>query len=360
MLCLVIILTSCGKKDPARTEGIPEVKTEMTTEVKTDQTKAPETIGSGETEVSARTEQETEIESTELKAPSGEVIPMFAERYPAAFMINNQTEARPQSGLSKAKLIYQMLTEGRTTRLLLLTDAQEGVVGPIRSARPAYLDLVAQEQAFYVHAGNYRVIAASPVKNDIKTLDALKGYFHMYYRTKHRKSPHNFYTTLENVYRNAKKAYGSVIPAEPVRGLYLQKEFVLPGGGEDVKSVSYNFSSLKEKFQYDAQTKSYKKYNNGQALVDEQTKKDLEVANIIVLHRPHGLMPNGIHNKVDWIGQGDATYLTGGKKYAITWSKDDHTSPLLYFIEGEELVLNPGLTWVIVVDDKALKTVSYD
>jgi hypothetical protein len=54
-----------------------------------------------------------------------------------------------------------------------------------------------------------------------------------------------------------------------------------------------------------------------------------------------------------------ATYLTGGKKHDITWDKASHTDPIIYYLDGEELVLNPGLTWVIVVDDQALATVVY-
>lgn len=242
----------------------------------------------------------------------------------------------------------------------MLIDAAEGAIGPIRSARPAYLDLVAQHRAFYVHNGNYSVITASPIKKHIRSLDALKGHYSMYYRTKHRKSPHNLYTTMEAAYKRAGKIYGDIAPSEPVRGLYVRSEFLLPAGGETATKIKYQFSKTKEAFTYNAKSQTYRKYDDGKVLVDEQTKKDLEVANIIVLHRPHDLMPNKIHNKINWIDKGEATYLTGGKKYTITWSKDSHTDPIIYYLEGEELILNPGLTWIIVVDGRALKTVSYE
>ncbi|HZK28588.1 MAG TPA: DUF3048 domain-containing protein [Clostridia bacterium] len=339
LIIFLLFTMSCGAG-----ESPPEETTEPTL---TTTTTAPVTTAVFETE------------PTETQAPPISASLLFPDRYPVAFMINNTAAARPQSGLDKAKLIYQMMTEGRTTRLLLLTDAREGVIGPVRSARPAYLDLVAQHQAFYCYAGNYRVIEASPLVNKIRILDALKGHFGIFYRSDHRVAPHNLYTTMEKVYRAAEKDRPPLMPEKPVEGLHVSDEFVLPQGGEPIAELQYRFSGLKEKFQYDRDKTSYIKYNDGTALVDEQTRELVTIANIIVLYRPHGLMPNGVHNKINWVDKGEATYLTGGMKYDITWEKTSHTDPIVYQLDGEELILNPGLTWIIVVDDQARKTVAY-
>ena len=341
-LLLLFLLTgaqACGSEELAQEES-PEPSTAVTTVV------TPTTT----TTVPEPTETEPPPIKTEL---------MFPGRYPVAFMINNTAEARPQSGLDKAKLIYQMMTEGRTTRLLLITDEEEGIVGPVRSARPAYLDLVAQHQAFYCYAGNYAVVKASPVAGQLRILDALKGHYGIFYRSSHRVAPHNLYTTLEKVYRAAEKDRPPLMPKEPVKGLSVYGDFVLPENGEPIHELHYRFSGLNETFRYDQEYRAYLKYNNDILLVDEQSKKPLEIANIIVLYRPHSFMPNGVHNKINWIDEGEATYLTGGMKYDITWKKTSHTDPIVYRLKGEELVLNPGLTWIVVVDSQALKTVTY-
>lgn len=339
ILYLAVTLMSCAGKDPETWETLP-----------------PDPVPTSERLETLPPTQATEPAPPPVPVEAGL---LFPDRYPAAFMVNNVAAARPQSGLSKAKLIYQMMTEARTTRLLLLTDAEEGVVGPIRSARPAYLDLVAQHQAFYCYAGNWRVINASPVVNQIRILDALKGDYSLYYRTDHRKAPHNLYTRLENVYARAEKKYGSITPEEPLAGLRVRDQFARPGIGERVTEIHYHYTSLKESFKYHADSKTYRKYNNGELLVDEQTGQALEIANIIVLHRPHSLMPNGVHNKINWIDQAEASYITGDRKYTISWEKTSHTDPITFYLDGQELILNPGLTWVIVVDDSALKTVEY-
>ncbi len=303
----------------------------------------------------------SETRTTEsLPPPPPQTHYLFSDRYPIAFMINNTAAARPQSGLSKAKLIYQMLTEGRTTRLLLITDEPEGVIGPVRSARPAFLDLVAQERAFYAYAGNYRVIEPSPVVKDIRILDALKGDYDIYYRTSHRVAPHNLYSSLEKAYKRAERRYESILREEPTQGLQAYQDFLLPPGGQANLTVSYRYSSLQESFIYQADVQAYTKTNDSQVLVDEATGEQLEVANILIIHRPHSLMPNGVHNKINWVDQGQAVYLTGGRRYDVSWEKTSHTSPIQYFLEEETLILNPGLTWILVLDDQALKTLEYE
>jgi hypothetical protein len=61
-------------------------------------------------------------------------------RRPVAVMINNHSEARPQSGLNSADIVFEALAEGGITRYLAIfwSETPEKV-GPIRSARQYYL-----------------------------------------------------------------------------------------------------------------------------------------------------------------------------------------------------------------------------
>src|SRR5690625_2031129 len=59
-----------------------------------------------------------------------------------AVMVNNHPQARPQSGLSKADIVFEMLTEGNITRFLAIYQSTPPeVVGPVRSAREYYFTL---------------------------------------------------------------------------------------------------------------------------------------------------------------------------------------------------------------------------
>src|SRR5699024_5193607 len=71
-----------------------------------------------------------------------------------AVMVSNQVQARPQSGLTKADIVYEMLTEGNITRFMAIyhSDKPE-VVGPIRSAREYFVDLANDMDAVYIYSG---------------------------------------------------------------------------------------------------------------------------------------------------------------------------------------------------------------
>ena len=59
-----------------------------------------------------------------------------AEGRAVAVMINNHPAARPQSGLNKADIVYEVLAEGDVTRFLAIFQSEQpDSVGPVRSAR---------------------------------------------------------------------------------------------------------------------------------------------------------------------------------------------------------------------------------
>jgi hypothetical protein len=340
-----MMLTSCTGVDSE--DSTPDTST-TTSSVTVDPTTEPTTI------ITTPAPTETEPDATPTEAKH-----LFDKKVPIALMINNTASARPQSGIGQAKLIYQMMTEGRTTRLLMFTDVDEGVLGPVRSARPAYLDLVVQYNALYTYAGNGRVIEASPVNHLVRRVDALGAAGRLFYRMPHRKAPHNLYIKAESIYAFGEKR-APVELSEPLPGLMIRETFVQPDGGEEVARIDYRFNKPSESFRYDAGKKMYAKYNGEQLLVDELTKEPVEVGNIFLIYVPHNLMPNGVHIKIDWIGSGEALYFTGGKKYDVTWSKKSHNAPMVFELNGETLVLNPGLTWVVVMDGQANRTVVFD
>ena len=335
-----LMLTSCTGVDSA--DSTPD--TPETSSVTVEPTTEPSTILT----TPAPTETEPDVSKY-----------LFDKKIPIALMINNTASARPQSGLGQAKLIYQMMTEGRTTRLLMFTDVDEGVLGPVRSARPAYLDLVVQYNALYTYAGNGSVIGASPVNDLVRRVDALGAAGRLFYRMSHRKAPHNLYIKAESIYAFGEKR-APVELSEPLPGLMIREAFVQPDGGEEVARIDYRFNKPSESFRYDESKKMYTKYNGDVLLVDELTKEPVEVGNVFLIHVPHELMPNGVHIKIDWIGTGEALYFTGGKMYDVTWSKKSHSAPMVFELNGEKLVLNPGLTWIVVLDGQANRTVVFD
>src|SRR5690625_7486614 len=88
-------------------------------------------------------------------------------------MVNNQVQARPQSGLSKADIVFEILSESNIARFLALFHSEQPeVVGPVRSAREYYMNLAKDYEAIYVYHG-----AADFVSDLVKQsrVDVLNG-----------------------------------------------------------------------------------------------------------------------------------------------------------------------------------------
>src|SRR3990170_3603145 len=101
---------------------------------------------------------------------------LWEKRRPLTVMIENRQEARPQSGISSADIVYEAVAEGAITRLLAVfycdTATTDLVVGPVRSARTYFLDWASEYGKFplYVHVGG----ANTP--NKANALGQIKDY----------------------------------------------------------------------------------------------------------------------------------------------------------------------------------------
>ena len=83
---------------------------------------------------------------------------VWITRRPLAVMIENSVDARPQSGLSNADIVYEAVAEGGITRFMAMfycdaTLTGNLMVAPVRSARIYFVNLVSEYDALYNHVG---------------------------------------------------------------------------------------------------------------------------------------------------------------------------------------------------------------
>ena len=96
-------------------------------------------------------------------------------------MVNNIVAARPQRGLSKADILFEIKVEGGITRFMpVFTDYKTiGEVGPVRSGRDQFFRLILPWQALYVHEGQSVVMQQYAIDFDYGKLnnnDGANGY----------------------------------------------------------------------------------------------------------------------------------------------------------------------------------------
>ena len=68
--------------------------------------------------------------------------PALAARPALVVKIDNHPDARPQSGLNQADIVFELLVEGITRYALVFGSTLPTTVGPVRSARSSDIDLL--------------------------------------------------------------------------------------------------------------------------------------------------------------------------------------------------------------------------
>ena len=96
-------------------------------------------------------------------------------------MVNNIVAARPQRGLSKADILFEIKVEGGITRFMpVFTDYKTiGEIGPVRSGRDQFFRLILPWQALYIHEGQSVVMQQYGIDYDYGKLnnnDGANGY----------------------------------------------------------------------------------------------------------------------------------------------------------------------------------------
>lgn len=268
-------------------------------------------------------------------------------------MFDNHPKARWQAGLKDAELIYEFPVEAPYTRYLgffLINDPE--AVGPIRSARPYFVTKVAEFDAVYVRAGG-SAAANQDVKDlGISDISALSSSYKIFYRIDEKKAPNNLYTSMEAI-----RAHQQELGFEETS---LVEGFVFNDDDKDIDgfeariiSIDYN-SQNNTKYIYDVDTKSYLREKDGKAHIDELDKSQLSAKNIIIQEVNSRLIPNSVSLEIDLVGEGSGKYFTNGKGINIKWMKEDRKGKTTYYTEdGQELTLNPGATWIQIVNERA-------
>jgi len=273
---------------------------------------------------------------------------------PVAVMLDNLYKARPQSGLSEAEIVYEILAEGRITRYMAVFQINSpDQLGPVRSARSYYINKALEYDPLYVHVGGSPEAFDDVVRLHMADMDGLaSGAF---WRASHKKMPHNAYTSIEKLRAEAdRKGYRTSVefdswkfneedqdlmgsPAEQVKFVYKG-----PSNGD---SMGY-FSE----FRYNADEKKYFRYVNNAPHKDEKSEIHLSAKNVIIQVASHKIVDDKGRRDIDLIGSGKGFYLTNGSYILVTWSKEGRRGLTRLFDEsGEEVVFNPGVTWVQVV-----------
>ncbi len=288
---------------------------------------------------------------TGTPAPGG-VVPA---RPALAVKIGNNPSARPQSGLSKADVVFEVPIEGAITRLIAVYQCQGApVVGPVRSTR--WIDVQLLEQLghpIFGFAGGINpdqaLVASSPLF-DANYFD----HYGLYHRSTARYAPNNLYVATSSLWALDHST-------TPPPALFDYSTAVPSGAGVSAAaSADLNYSGILEvTWEWQPSSGRWLRFY-GSTPADGASGAQLSAANVVV--ERVNTVPGpyvedsegdyGVHSIT--VGRGAATVLRNGVAITGFWERSSTTQVTrLVTASGTPIDLAPGNTWVELVPNDA-------
>lgn len=264
-----------------------------------------------------------------------------------AVMIENSPDARPQSSLAEAEIVFEAVAEGGITRFLALyQDASPALIGPVRSLRPYYADWAAGFDPSVAHVGGSPE-ALTMIRSGNYGVD-MDQFFNAgsFWRASDRVAPHNVYTSAEKL-RELSASKGKTSSDVTFSPRVDGKKVDAP----NASSISVPISSalFNSSYDYISASNSYDRKQAGAAHTDRE-KGQLSPKVVIVLKTSISLAADRSHQNITTIGSGQAYVFQNGTVIEATWSKASPKEQLLFKdAEGKEIPLVRGQTWITTV-----------
>jgi hypothetical protein len=302
--------------------------------------------------VATKPKAKTPTINTIVSTLTGLAIPPSLNNRPiTAVMIENTPPARPQSGLSQAGVVFEALTEGGISRFMALyQDQLPTYIGPVRSARPYFIDWELGFNAPYVHAGGSPQALNDINTENVENIDLL-DYANYATRINSRSAPHNLYTNLQNIFKLESSLgwINSSFSGWP-------RKADTPAKQPNVTSINFNisYSTYNVHYSYNPITDSYNRSEGGAPQIDANTNQQLSPKVVIGMVVPwsQGSLDssNAYYSVYQDIGSGKALVFQDGSVTIGQWNKPSIDAPLEFTTSsGQPLKLNAGQTWITVL-----------
>jgi hypothetical protein len=267
------------------------------------------------------------------------------KRHVTAVMIENSPDARPQSGLKDAGVVYEAIAEGGITRFLALyQESRPGLIGPVRSVRPYYVEWAAAYDAAVAHIGG-SARALGMIRSGNYGLD-IDQFFNAgaYWRASDRRAPHNVYTNFDNLDQLVASKGKTSSTFTPIERKEDEKS-----KAPNATHINLPISSAWYDIDYDyqAETNSYLRKVGGEAHNDReggQIQPKVVVAIQVSMTRE---MEDGYREQIATTGSGKAYIFQDGAVTEAVWQRPDVKNQISFVdTAGKPLKLNRGQTWI--------------
>jgi Protein of unknown function (DUF3048) N-terminal domain/Protein of unknown function (DUF3048) C-terminal domain len=279
-----------------------------------------------------------------LSSPfTGEPVPSL--RPVLAVKIDNYVLARPQTGLTRADIVYVLPVEGGLSRFLAIFSSHlPPVIGPVRSARQDDIELLRQfgRPAFAFSGAQPQLL---PVVEHSRIVDLYDGVAGGYYRSQGRAAPYNLY------------AHASTLAAEG-RGASAARDIGFrfgpaPPGGRATPAFSVSYPAATLRFQWSARRQRWLVWMDGSRALTTDGGQ-LHPATVVIQYttvRTSRFLEQGVRPPyAQSTGSGRAVVLRDGRAYDARWSRRSAPSGTTFTLPGgRRMDFARGQVWVVLL-----------
>lgn len=268
-------------------------------------------------------------------------------------MLENHPAARPQAGLAAARVVYEVPVEANYTRFLALFPIETSLerVGPVRSARPYFLDWVQEYgKPVYMHVGGsddaLQKISASGIR-DVN--EFYKGWY--FWRASDKYAPHNVYTSSALW----QKVFTDYFAKEDEPVDFTSWVFVTSTPAvcaeSCVSTITTSFlpPTYEAVWKFVTSTGEYERYQMGQSHRDENGET-ITASTVIIQEVSTTVLDSVGRISMKTVGSGKASVFHSGNVFEGTWKKSSVTGRTEWLdATGSPIALVSGKIWIEVV-----------
>lgn len=264
-----------------------------------------------------------------------------------AVMIENSPNARPQSGLKEAEMVFEAVAEGGITRFMAFYQINKPeLMGPVRSVRETYLDMVTPFQASIAHVGGSAPALKTVRSGRYRDIDQMfNGGF--YWRSTDRYAPHNVYTSFAKLDAlNQQKGY-----TKSDFKMFKRKAEDRKRPQPIVTNLAINLSGplFNTTYRYDSATNSYFRNQAGQAHLDRE-KGQINPKAVVAMSVDVFQVPNELRWQPRVTGSNPVHIFQDGQVIEGTWQKTNAEEQIKFLDKNnQEIAINSGQVWLVAV-----------
>lgn len=332
------------------------------------------------TQPAKQTEAETKTETSDIpgttpatelpvELPSG-INPLTGEggypdeavnQRPIAVMVNNLKQSYPQYGTSGADVLYEIPVEGGVTRMMAVYANPNAVpdVGSVRSARYYFPKIAQGMDAIYCHWGMEQVHAKAEMQElGIDHLDGGSfGNSFLFYRDPERvgkyASEHTGYLRGSDIPQAIENA-GIRMERNNADMAFAFSDSHRTPSESPCGRVELAFSeSSASSFVYDAEAQVYLMYHGNVPQMDGRAEEQLSFTNVFALRTQISYLDDANYLRSVSLENGSGCYISMGGMETIRWEKTDDNAPFRYYtLDGSELSVNSGKSYIGILDER--------